>query len=159
MSPELLPLVLAAPLLGWMAVSDFTRMRISNRLILAMLALFAVAGPWLLGGEAALWRLAAAALVLVAGFAAFLGGFFAGGDIKALAALQLFIPLGRENLALYALTFSAAMLAGIVAMLLLRRVAGGPGASCLSLSVAQGYPMGISIALAGLAYPLIHSLI
>ena len=155
MSPELIPLAMAAPLLAWMAVSDFIWMRIPNLLILSMLGLFAVAAPLFLGSDAIPGRLAAGVVVLAAGFVAFYFGLFAGGDVKALAALQLFVPLGREPLAIYGLTFSAAMLAGLTVMLFLRRFAGGPDATCLSLSVAQGYPMGISIAFAGLAYPFI----
>ncbi|MBS8225606.1 prepilin peptidase [Vannielia litorea] len=158
MSPDLLPLVMAAPLLAWMAVSDFVWMRIPNMLVLAMLGLFAVAAPLCLGFDAIVGRLAVGAIVLAAGFVAFLFGVLAGGDVKALAALQLFIPLGREPIALYGLTFSAAMLAGLILMLVLRRVAGGPQAAFLSLSVAQGYPMGISIALAGIAYPFVAGL-
>ncbi len=158
MSPDILPLVILSPVLAWMAVSDFSQMRIPNRLVLAMLGVFALSAPVFLSLDEALWRMALAAAVFAVGFAAFIAGIFAGGDVKALAALQLFIPFGREPQSLYMLTFSAAMLTGILLMVLLRRIAGHPDSPFVSLSVARGFPMGISIAMGGLAYPLVFSL-
>ncbi len=162
-----MPLVLAAPILAWMAVSDFRWMRIPNLLVLALIVLFVMTAPMFLERDAILARLAMAAGVLVIGLVVFALGLFAGGDVKALAALMLFVPVGRVPIALFGFTFSAAMLIGIAAILTLRKVAGDPAVKLgespapgpLSLSIEQGFPMGISIALAGLAFPLVLLLI
>ncbi|GKY88621.1 prepilin peptidase [Sinisalibacter aestuarii] len=152
MSPDMLPLVLAAPLLVAMAVSDVRHMRIPNALVLAMLALFVVTAPFALAPAEIALRLGVGALVFALGLAGFVAGMLAGGDVKGLAALMLFVPTGA--LAPFAFTFSAAMLAGIALTLGLRRAIGSPGSRYVSLAVDKGYPMGLSIALAGLLLPL-----
>ena len=157
MSPDVLPLVLAAPLLVLVAAGDFHAMRIPNWLVLAMVTLFALASLAVLDLPQIGWRFATAGIVLVVGFVTFLAGAFAGGDVKALTALALFVPTDQQSLALFGLTLSASLLIGIVSMTLLRSTLGHPGSPHASLATARGYPMGISIALAGLLFPAIHA--
>lgn len=79
------------------AVSDLLTMTIPNRLVLAIVAAFAVAAPLAGLGVAEIgMHLAAGALVLVIGFLLFAPGWIGGGDAKLAAALALW--LGFEPL-------------------------------------------------------------
>jgi len=148
---DLLPLVLVAPLFLWGAWSDLRQMRIPNAVSLLAVGVFLatafVAPPDDLGS-----RVAVAAAVLAAGFITYLFGLFGGGDVKMLSALVLFVPV--PTLALFAYVFSAAMLAGIAMVLLLRRVPAAQRLGWKWISGSAGFPMGLSIAMAGLAHPV-----
>ena len=82
--------------MAWAAASDLLTMRISNRLVLAFLAGFAVVAPFsgmtldILGGHAL-----AGGVVLAGAFAFFAFGWIGGGDAKlaAVTALWLGWPL------------------------------------------------------------------
>jgi len=147
---DLMPLVLVAPLLAWGAVSDLRRMRIPNAVSLVLVAVFAVAAA-VAPPDDLLPRVAIAAAVFAAGLLAYLFGLFGGGDVKMLSALLLFVPV--PTLLLFAYVFSAAMLVGIAAVLALRRLPAARRSGWKSISGATGFPMGLSIALAGLAHP------
>ena len=151
MSPEpaeLIPLLLVLPLLAAMALGDMRQLRISNRLVLGMLAVFVLSAPLFLPLPEIAWRLAAAALVFVIGLAGFAFRLWGGGDVKALAALMMFLP--SSSLTIYAYVFSASMLFGMVLVLSLRRVVGSPDSRWRSLKPQASYPMGVSIAMSGL---------
>ncbi|HEX6102964.1 MAG TPA: prepilin peptidase [Alphaproteobacteria bacterium] len=92
-APPALWLAVAAmlPLMALTAWYDLKELRIPNWLVLAVLAVFLVAGPWGLPLETVLWRLGAGVLVLAAGFALFAGGLIGGGDAKMAAALAPFV--------------------------------------------------------------------
>ncbi|MDQ2089693.1 prepilin peptidase [Marimonas arenosa] len=154
-----MPLLFTAPLLVVMAASDVRHMRIPNWLVLAMIVVFAAVAPFYLSGEEIVMRVAVAGGVLLVGIVAFTFRIVAGGDVKALAALMLFVPAGATSIAYFGFTFSAAMVLGMIFMLTLRRAFSSPESSFLSLSIDAGYPMGLSIALAGLAFPAVHILI
>lgn len=155
----LMPLIVIAPILlaaGW---SDLRHLRIPNALPLAAVAVFAVSTAIAPPADLA-WRIVVASAVLLLGFAGFCLRLFGGGDVKMLAALMLFIPV--PTLVLFSWVFSAAMLAGIALILGLRRsaavaaLAAGRGWKSLSdeSNRLRRFPMGISIALAGLMHPV-----
>ena len=152
LQPDLLPLMLLAPLLAATAWSDIRDLRIPNTLVLAALALFLVTAPMLTLGEFGA-RLVAAAAVFLALFAAFTLRMIGGGDVKMIPALVLFIP--SAGLTAFAFVFSAALLVAVALSLGLqsRLVAGRVG---WSASTARGHmPMGVAIALSGMAFPLL----
>ena len=155
MPPEISPLLFVAPLLLYMVASDMSFMRIPNRLILGMIAVFIVVAPIFLSPDEILARLAVSGGVLFVGLVAFLMRWFAGGDVKALFALFLFIPAEAIPIAYFGFTFSAAMLIGMSIMIVLRQRSDACSSSLVSLSVDKGYPMGLSIGLAGIAYPAV----
>jgi prepilin peptidase CpaA len=148
---DLLPLILLAPVLAAVAYFDLRYMRIPNALVLIALALFVVSRPILGWPEMGL-RLLAGAAVLVTGFVLFAMNLFGGGDAKMMAALMLFVPSGTYTLFGYG--FSAAMLAGIGLILLLRTVPVLTASGWVSLQQRGTFPMGISIAMAGLLHPV-----
>lgn len=87
---ELFVVVVLPALIVTAAVSDLMTMTIPNRLVLAVAGSFLIAAPLAgLGLDEIAMHLAAAALVLVIGFALFAPGWIGGGDAKLAAALAL----------------------------------------------------------------------
>lgn len=146
---ELLPLLLAAPILVWIAWTDLWSLRIRNRAVLAAVALFVATAP-LIGWEEAGLRLLAGAAVFAVGFALFAARLMGGGDVKMGSALLLFVPSG--TLALFAYAFSVAMLLGIATVAALRQVPALRRAGPVSLRAQGTFPMGLAFALGGLLH-------
>jgi prepilin peptidase CpaA len=149
---EFLPLLLLAPVLILVGYYDLKLMLIPNRLVVAAIALFVLTAPFVGWPEIAL-RLGAAAAVFAIGFALFALRLFGGGDVKMMAALLLFVP--STTYTAFALGFSAAMFAGIGVILALRAAPFLAGSGWVSLQRPGTFPMGISIAMTGLAHPLV----
>lgn len=99
--------------------------------------------------DAALWRFAGAALVLLVGFLLFLAGALGGGDAKAAAGFTLMIAPGDAGVALVLL--AAAALIGLIVIALLRRTPLGRG-SWAVWSARGRFPYGVALAGALLAY-------
>lgn len=146
-----LPLILIAPLLCWVAYCDLSRMQIPNAISLIAVAVFACIAA-LAPPDDLLPRIAVAAAVLTVGFVSYCFGLFGGGDVKMLAALVLFVPV--PTLTLFAFVFSASMLIGMAAVLTVRRIPAARRLGWKSLTADAGFPMGVSIALAGLVHPV-----
>lgn len=146
----MIPLLLIAPLLVAVAYSDLSRMRIPNLLSLVALAVFGLAAL-ISPPDDLVARVSVAGTVFVLGFGAFCLGLFGGGDVKMLAALLLFVPV--PTMPLFGLVFSASMLAGIAIVLGLRRIPAAHRLGWKSISGSTGFPMGLSIAMAGLLHP------
>lgn len=151
MNDSLVPLLLVSPVLVAAAYSDLRHMRIPNGLSWAALAAFLLLAPAFVGAEQAAERAVVAAGVLAAGVAMFALRLVGGGDVKILAALFLFVP--TSTMSVFLLTFSAAMLCGIALMPVLRAFPGAASSGWVALRRGAGFPMGISIALSGLAHP------
>ena len=136
------------------AVSDLMTMTIPNRLVLALVAAFAVAAP-LSGMDpwALLAHLGAAALVLLIGFALFAPGWIGGGDAKLAAVTALWF--GFEQLMPY---LAIAGLAGGVLTLALVQLRANPLPAPVVRwswvrrlhSPKEGVPYGIALAFAAL---------
>ncbi|EYD76718.1 Type IV prepilin peptidase TadV/CpaA [Rubellimicrobium mesophilum DSM 19309] len=146
---ELLPLALAAPILLWIAWTDFRVMRIRNSAVLAALAVFVLTIP-AIGWPEAGFRLMAGVIVFAAGFALFAARMVGGGDVKMGAALMLFVPTGTYTL--FAFVFSAAMLLGMAVVLTLRAVPALRRTGTVSLRAKGTFPMGIALGLSGVAH-------
>ena len=80
-------LVPVLPIAIWAAVSDLKTMKIPNRAVLAMAAVWPLIGWYLVGMTAWLWGFALMAIVLVLGFLMYLTGTFGAGDAKFAAAM------------------------------------------------------------------------
>lgn len=151
----MLPLIFALPILGAMAVYDLREMRIPNKISLALVALFVILVPWSMPMAETLTRVAAAGVVFLLGFLGFGLRVIGGGDVKALSALMLLVPL--KALSLFMLAFAVTLVLGVVAVLGTRRLVAGKEASWAFLQTDR-FPMGISIASAGMLLPLLVSL-
>lgn len=113
---DLIVLAALPALLLLAAASDLLTMTIPNRLVLAVVALFALAAPLAGLGLAEIGaHLAAGALVLAIGFALFAAGWIGGGDAKLAAALALW--LGFEPLLAWFVLF--ALLGGALTFVLI----------------------------------------
>lgn len=146
-----LPLILAAPLMAAMIFTDLRYMRIPNALVAAV-ALVGL-GCALFGLLPDLMpRLIAGVVVFAAGLGLFATGAMGGGDVKMLAVLVPLVP--PEALPAFAVLLSLTMLAGVLLLTGVRRVAGGPTSGWVSLRDRKRYPLGVSIAAAAMILPL-----
>lgn len=149
------PLIAAAPLLLFMAYEDLRHLRISNRNVFLLAGVFAVCLLFLDWPEAG-YRLAAAASVFALGLVLFAARLIAGGDVKMLAAVMLFVPAG--SLQGFALSFSIGL--GLSVVVLSAARAAGPAAFSGWAGVAgSGLPMAPSICAGALFAPLAQQLL
>ena len=111
MAPALWFLPFAAPICLYVAWSDLARMKIPNKAVLALLAVFALVGPLALPlGEYGLRWLHVAAVLLL-GFVANALGVLGAGDAKFAAAMAPFIA--RPDLGGFAVVFAVTLLAAL----------------------------------------------
>ena len=149
---DLLAMLLLAPIMVAVAYFDLRFMRIPNSL--SLITLGVVAFAVLLSPPADLWiRLAIAAVVFALGCVAFGFRLIGGGDVKILSALMLAVP--ADGIVVFANVFSAALITGIVVVLTVRRIPQSSRWGWKTFGGSQKFPMGLSIALAGLAFPLV----
>ncbi len=153
MSRELVPLLLLCPVLVATAWYDLRRMRIPDVLSLIAVGLFLVSGPLFLTTESILMRVLVAGTVFIISFLMFAFRLVGGGDVKIFSALMLFIPV--PTVSVFLLLFSAAMFFGMALMPVLRALPHADLLGWVSLKPGAGFPMGISIALSGLAHPIV----
>jgi len=113
-------LLLVTPICAWVAWSDLKTMKIPNRAVLTLLAVFALAGPLLLPFDVWLWRWAQFALVLVLGVVLNAVAHFGAGDAKFGAAMAPFFAPADTTLAL--LLLAAFLLGAFAAHRLVRAV-------------------------------------
>ncbi len=154
-TPETVALIALAPLMLMAIWWDLRAMRIPNWLTAAVALLFAPFAAVYLDGEAALWRIGAAATVLVVGYALFFAGRMGGGDVKLMAACALHLPGRDVSAALLLLSFWLAIgLAALTAARWAARVGGASERMSRFAAFAPGahFPMGISIGAAMLCY-------
>ena len=134
-------------ILSLVILNDLRRMRIPNMLSLVLLALFPVQAVALGEWFAILSQMGLAAVVFALGFVAFAARAMGGGDVKILAALALFAPVGF--LAEIFLVFAACIFVCVPLVLGSRRFAGHEGSDWVFLT-AKRFPLGLPIGLAGL---------
>ena len=142
-------------LVAFAGASDLLTMRISNRVVLAIVVLFFAFAIWAgLDLEQFAWHLGLALAVLAVTFAFFAFGWIGGGDAKLAAAIALW--LGTGILLLQFLVY-AAVLGGALTLiiLLLRRLPLTPMIARFTWlarlhDAKSGVPYGIALAAAGL---------
>lgn len=113
-------LVFATPVAAWVVWSDLSRMRIPNKAVIALIAIFAVVGLLVLPLPVWGWSWVNFAVVLAVGFVLSLSGGFGAGDAKFAAAMAPFVALG--DLRLFLVLLAAVVLAGFIAHRLLRLI-------------------------------------
>lgn len=105
-----LPFVL--PLCIYVAYTDLSRMKITNKAVIALALVFVILGFFLMPFPDYLWRLAALLITLVVGIILNAAGAMGAGDAKFLAASAPYVALG--DLRLLMALFAAALLAAAV---------------------------------------------
>lgn len=94
------------------AYSDLSRMKLPNAVVLMLVAVYVVLGPFLLSFDQYLWGFSHGAVMYVVGMFAFMFMGVGAGDGKFAAAMSLFIPLTD---AMFVLTLFAVFLLGAFA--------------------------------------------
>ena len=151
MSPEgaqFAPLIVITPLLAAMVWNDRKNLRISNKLVLIMLAAFFFSAPVFLSFHETAYRALFGVGVFVVGFLGFTLRLWGGGDVKAIAALTLFVP--SYFLLLFFYFFTLSMAVGMLFVITSRSIIGFPECRWLALRPKASYPMGVSIAMLSL---------
>lgn len=115
-------LLLVTPICGWVIYTDLKYMKIRNAAVLALLAVFAVAGPVVLPFDDWLWRWSHFAVVLAVGVVLHLIAHFGAGDAKFAAAAAPFIATTPEGIRLIVLLLAAFILGGFTMHRIARRV-------------------------------------
>ncbi|GGE60210.1 membrane protein [Actibacterium pelagium] len=113
-----LPLVF--PICLWVAYSDLKYMKIPNKAVLALLAVFAVVGPFVMPLEDYGWRWALAGAILVVGFLLNQIDAMGAGDAKFAAAMAPFFAWSNVIGAFG--VFCACLIVTFVAHRLIRRM-------------------------------------
>lgn len=155
MNAGLLPLTLFAPVLLYAGLSDLRRMRIPNWTSLVAVAVFALAIP-LLGLAEAGWRALFAGAIFGIGLALWSLRLFGAGDVKLLSALVLLVP--SAQIGLFWNLFAVCLLVGLALVTGLRAIPAMRQTGWVSMRAERHFPMGISIALAGITLPLVAGL-
>ena len=100
------------PIALWVAWSDMSAMRIPNKSVYLLVAVYAVLGLVALPFTTYLWGWVHLPVVLLIGFVLNMGGLVGGGDAKFAAAMAPFIAL--SDLGWYLFLFSAVAIAGFI---------------------------------------------
>lgn len=142
----------AAPICLYVAWTDLAQMKIRNHAVLALVAVYAVVGLFVLPPGDWAWRWTHLAVVLVIGFALNMGGLLGAGDAKFAAAAAPFVALGDARLVI---VLVAAML--FAALVVHRLVRATPplrnlAPSWQSWQEDERFPMGLALGPALAAY-------
>jgi prepilin peptidase CpaA len=146
---SILLLTALSPILVAVAIKDLSELRIPNALVLFTMMIFAVTCWWLPLAELA-DRFLAAAITFGLLLLLFAGRLVGGGDVKMLPALVLFVP--PSHWTEFGALLSAALVVGVIGIGVARAaISGGGPSGWLALDRPRTFPMGVSIALSGLA--------
>lgn len=115
-------LILVTPICGWVIFTDLKYMKIRNTAVLALLAVFAIAGPFVLPLQDWLWRWSHFAVILGVGVLLHLIAHFGAGDAKFAAAAAPFIAATPEGIRLVVMLLAAFTLAGFTMHRVARRI-------------------------------------
>lgn len=141
----------ATPIALWVAWSDMARMKIPNRAVLALVAVFALIGLLALPFDVWGWRWLNLVVILAIGFVANMLGLLGAGDAKFAAAMAPFIVPGDG--VMFAYLFSATLLAGFAAHRIAARIrpirAATPGWESWA---HKDFPMGLCLGAALVFY-------
>ncbi len=109
------------PLALWVAWSDMKWMKIHNRAVMALVAVYLVVGLVALPFQTWAWGWASLGVVLVVGFVLSAVGLLGAGDAKFMAAMAPFVALG--DLSLFLMLLAVVIVVSFVAHRLVRRTA------------------------------------
>jgi prepilin peptidase CpaA len=141
---ELFLLLVFMPIIFASAASDFQHLKIRNVQILAGLALFVLAAPFLLEMEELSFRILGAATTFAFCFFLFSFRLIGGGDAKMMPVVMLFVPAGE--VVLYLRIFAGALLIVSVGSLVLQRNPGLRPAGWTSVHKRRQVPVGVAMA-------------
>jgi len=135
----------------WVAWSDLARMKIPNKAVLALLAVFAIVGILTLPLDVYAWRYAHFAIVLAIGFLMTITGVVGAGDAKFAATMAPFVTAidGTAVAAIFAVTTILAFILHRLARVSpLRKLA----PNWESWERTRDFPMGLPLAVTLIVY-------
>ncbi|MFD1508766.1 prepilin peptidase [Lacimonas salitolerans] len=138
-------LILSAPVCAWVAYSDLRAMRIPNKAVYALFAIFVVTGPFLMPLPDYGWQLTHMPILLVVGILVNAAGLAGAGDAKFVAAAGPYLWVA--DLQPLLLIYAANLLAAFVTHRMVKHTplrAMAP--DWQSWSVGWKFPMGLSLA-------------
>ncbi len=137
-----LPFIL--PIALWVSWSDMKFMKIPNKAVMALTAVFAVVGLAALPFDVWAWRWTHLAVILTIGFVMSTAGMLGAGDAKFAAAMAPFFPLADASFVLA--LFAAAILAAFVGHRAARAIGPVRAATPDWLSwTHKDFPMGLAL--------------
>ncbi|MGY6696935.1 MAG: prepilin peptidase [Roseinatronobacter sp.] len=113
-------LAFVTPIALWVAWSDMKWMKIQNAAVLALLAVYILAGLLTLPWQSWAWGWVSFFVVLVVGFALSMGGLVGAGDAKFAAAMAPFIAMG--DLSLFLLLLVCVTTVSVISHRIARRI-------------------------------------
>ena len=137
-----LPFVI--PIAIWVAWSDMKFMKIPNKAVMALTAVFAIVGLAALPVDVWAWRWVHLAAILAIGFAANAAGVLGAGDAKFAAAMAPFFPV--QDLRFVLALFAAAIIGAFVSHRAARAI--GPLRAMTSDWASwthKDFPMGLAL--------------
>jgi prepilin peptidase CpaA len=139
-------LLLCLPICAWVAWSDLKTMKIPNKSVLALLAVFFFAGLALIPLEFWLWRWVSLVVVLAIGFVLNMVANVGAGDAKFAAAAAPFVAQRLDHLQIVLILFAAFLLGAFAAHRLLRSI---PAVTALAPDWVswkrRDFPMGLAL--------------
>lgn len=151
-------LPLTVPIALWVAWSDMKYMKIPNRAVMALAAVWAGAGWLIVPLPVWLWGFALMAIVLVIGFVVASLGLVGAGDAKFAAAMAAFFT--GADIRLVMMLFAACLLAAFTSHRLAGAVPAVRGATADWVSFGhKKFPMGLALAGTLIFYPLAAQLL
>ncbi len=146
-------LIPSIPICLYVIYTDLSKMIIPNIMVLALLGVFIIIGPFVLPFETYLWRFAHFGVVLAVGYIFYLIAGIGAGDVKFAAAMATFIALPDWGFAL--ILYTVFSLLGLLLHQIARRIGfiQRITSGWKSFDLKQGhYPLGISLAVMHLVY-------
>lgn len=142
------------PIAIWVAWSDMKFMKIPNKAVLALLAVYLVVGLFVFPLKLWGWGWALAGIVLLIGFVTTLTGMVGAGDAKFAAAMAPFFTAADIRLVL--VLFAACVLAAITSHRIMRAVPRyRTAAPDWESWTHKDFPMGLALAGALIFYPVL----
>ena len=139
-------LVCVLPICAWVAWSDLRTMKIPNKAVLALLAVYFFVGLAVIPLEPWLWRWLNFAGVLAIGFVLHLIANVGAGDVKFAAAAAPFIAQRLDHLSIVLTLFAAFLLGAFAAHRILRAV---PAVTAMAPDWVswkrKDFPMGLAL--------------
>jgi len=108
------------PIAIWVAWSDMARMKIPNKAVLALVAVFALVGLVALPIEVWAWRWLHLVIILIVGFLASTARAMGAGDAKFAAAMAPFVA--RQDVMLFIWLFAAVLILAFALHRIVRKI-------------------------------------
>lgn len=139
-------LLLCLPVCAWVAWSDLKFMKIPNKAVMAIVAIFAFAGFVLMPADYWLWRWVSFVAVLAIGFALNVAANVGAGDAKFAAAAALFFVQRVDDLRIAMILLAAFLLGAFAAHRLMRAIPAVRAATPDWVSwQRRDFPMGLAL--------------